>query len=145
MLMLTEEQMELIKSHGCEGYPHEVCGIFLGTCEGDDKKLVEVRRAKNLNTERAHDRYKMDDEDLKIAEKEGRERGLDIIGFYHSHPDHPDVPSEHDRELALNAYAYVYSFLIASVKEGNKVSMKSWVLSEESNQFNEEKIAISGE
>ncbi len=115
MISISIKQMEAIFSHGKEGYPHEVCGIILGTCNGDTKKAVEIRKAGNLNTERAHDRYKMDPEDVKAAENEAKELGIDIVGFYHTHPDHPDAPSEFDRQ---EAWA-VYSYLIISVREGS--------------------------
>ena len=141
MLKLRESHVEFIKSHGAEGYPHEVCGIFLGTGNGDDREVVEIKRAGNLNLDRAHDRYEMDPQDMIKAEKEGRDKGLDIVGFYHSHPDHPDAPSEFDRE---RAWPY-YSYLIVSVKKGKEFAMRSWLLNEESEVFEEEKIALSGD
>jgi len=145
MITISRQLMDAVFDHGREGYPHEVCGIFLGTFEGENKRVVEVRRAKNLNTERAHDRYNMDPKDVVMAEKEGRERGLEILGFYHSHPDHPNEPSEHDRELAVNAFAYVYSFLIVAVKEGKEVIPRSWVLNDKTDRFDEEKIETAGD
>ena len=134
--MLESNHLDFISTHAVEGYPNEVCGIVLGRCEGEVKRCVEVRRAVNLNTERAHDRYEIDPSDLLNAEKEGRERGLEVIGFYHSHPDHPDAPSEFDRERAWPCYSY----LIVSVTGGERWTVRSWVLDEVTGFFEEEEI-----
>lgn len=141
MIILTKEHLDDILSHAKEGYPHEVCGIILGKYDGDGKKAEEVRRAKNLNTERANDRYEIDPKDLLGAEREGRDKGYEVVGFYHSHPDHPDAPSEFDRERAWPCYSYI----IVSVRGGEEVSFRSWLLNDETKSFDEEKIIISGE
>lgn len=139
MIKLKKEHMDVIESHGCEGYPHEVCGIIMGHFNEEGNVVTEVRRAVNLNNERAHDRYEMDPKDLLKAEREGREAGVEIIGYYHSHPDHPDRPSEFDRERAWPAYSY----LIASVMGGKDVTTRSWVINEETSKFDEEEIDIA--
>ncbi|MDH3975917.1 MAG: M67 family metallopeptidase [Deltaproteobacteria bacterium] len=138
MIKLNKEHMEVIEAHGCEGYPHEVCGIIMGHFDEGTHVATEVRRAANLNNERAHDRYEMDPKDLLKAEREGRERGVEIIGYYHSHPDHPDRPSEFDRQRAWPGYSY----LIASVMGGKEVTARSWLLNEETSTFDEEEIEI---
>jgi len=139
MIKMKKEHLQVIEAHGREGYPHEVCGIIMGNFNDDANVATEVRRAKNLNNERAHDRYEMDPKDLLNAEKEGREAGVEIIGYYHSHPDHPDRPSEFDRERAWPGYSY----LIASVMGGKDVTTRSWVINEETSKFDEEKIDIA--
>lgn len=141
MIIINSKQMEAVFNHGKEGYPHEVCGIILGTCSGDTKKAVEIRKAGNLNTDRAHDRYEMDPKDLLAAEKEARELGIEVVGFYHTHPDHPDAPSEFDRQRAWP----MYSYLIISVRDGKDVSIKSWQLNDETEKFEAEKILGEGE
>lgn len=139
MIKLKKEHLEIIEAHGREGYPHEVCGIIMGQFNDGANVATEIRRAANLNNERAHDRYEMDPKDLLKAEREGREAGVEIIGYYHSHPDHPDRPSEFDRERAWPGYSY----LIASVMEGKDVTARSWLLNEETAKFDEEVIEIA--
>lgn len=141
MISLDSEQMESIFSHAKQGYPNEVCGIILGACDGQSKRAVAVRKAGNLNTDRAHDRYELDPMDLLAAERDGRDQNIEIVGFYHSHPDHPDAPSEFDRQRAWP----VYSYLIISVRDGKDVSVRSWQLNDETKQFEEEKILGEGE
>ena len=137
MIRIKEEFLERIFEHCKEGYPHEVCGILIGKCDGDNKEVFDVVRANNLNSERAHDRYELDPKVLLKAEREGGKRGLEVIGFYHSHPDHPDAPSEHDRERAWP----IYSYMIVSVMKGTDVSFRSWVLNGDTEKFEEEKIS----
>ena len=141
MLTIKKEHIDGIYSHGGEGYPQEVCGIILGRYDGDDREAVEVRRGANLNSERAHDRYELDPRDLLAAEKHCRENGLEVIGLYHTHPDHPDEPSEFDRERSWP----VYSYLIASVRNGKDFTARSWRLNDETKLFEEEKITIVGD
>lgn len=136
MLTLNESQIEIMFAHAREGYPNEVCGIMIGKYNGDTKETCQIRRAANLNTTRAHDRFELDPKDIIAAEKQCREDGAEIIGFYHSHPDHPDEPSEFDRERAWPMYSYV----IASVTEGKEICFRSWVLNDETEQFEEEEV-----
>src|SRR5581483_12403261 len=102
MLELPEEVKEAIFAHAREGYPHEVCGVLLGVMHGiapGDRREARVAfRARNLNAERPHDRYLMDPADMNAADVAAREQGLEIVGFYHSHPDHPAVASKTDLE-----------------------------------------------
>ena len=141
MILIKKEHMNEIEAHGKEGYPHEVCGIILGVAGTEGNKALQVRRAANLNNDRAHDRYELDPKDLLRAEKDARDADMEIIGFYHSHPDHPDIPSEFDRERAWPSYSYI----ISSIMGGKEASTKSWLLNDESQVFEEEKIIVSGE
>ena len=141
MIHIKKEHMDEIEAHGKEGYPHEVCGIILGIAGSEKNEALQLRRAANLNTDRAHDRYELDPKDLLRAEKDARDGEMEIIGFYHSHPDHPDIPSEFDRERAWPSYSYI----IISVMGGKETSTKSWLLNDESQAFEEEKIIVSGE
>lgn len=136
MITLKKEHIREIESHSREGYPNEVCGIIMGTCKGFYKTAIHIKKAVNLSTERSHDRYELDPKDLLRVERESRARGLEIVGFYHSHPDHPDIPSEFDRARAWPAYSYI----IASVSNGRDVTLRSWVLDDETLEFEEEKI-----
>lgn len=141
MIHIKKEFIDGIEAHGKEGFPNEVCGIILGVSENEKKEVLQLRRGTNLNSDRAHDRYELDPKDLLRAERDARDTGVDIIGFYHSHPDHPDIPSEFDRERAWPDYSYI----ISSIMGGKEASTRSWLLNDESQIFEEEKIIVSGE
>src|SRR5262249_27317891 len=98
------------------------------------------RTCKNLNTERSRDRYNMDPLDMLKVEREFANSPFDIIGIYHSHPDHPSRPSKTDTDAAFEGYSYV----IISVEKGNVASAQSWVLNESERKFYEEPI-VEGE
>lgn len=128
---------EEIINHSKDSYPHECCGVLLGgMLKG--KKVFESHRAKNANTERANDRYIIDPKELHLIDRMARNQGMDIIGFYHSHPDHPDKPSPTDREWGQAGYSYI----IVSVNKGTEVSARSWIFEEENEPFKEEKIKV---
>jgi len=141
MITIRKRDLDRIFEHGRDGYPHEVCGIIMGTYGEASKRVEEIRIAGNLNTERAHDRYEMDPKDILKAEREGAGKGLEIVGFYHTHPDHPDEPSEFDRERSWPSYSYI----IVSVNDGSDFKVRSWILNEDTKRFEEEKIEILGE
>src|SRR2546423_10274357 len=98
MLELTCEVRDAIFAHAREGYPHEVCGVLLGKAHGlapaELRQARAAHRARNLNTDRPHDRYLMDTRDVNAADALARAQGLEIVGFYHSHPDHPARASQ---------------------------------------------------
>ncbi|HEX6538673.1 MAG TPA: M67 family metallopeptidase [Candidatus Dormibacteraeota bacterium] len=90
-----------------DSYPDEGCGILVGRFNGERAEILAVTRGKNLNTERARDRYLLDPADIVEADREARARGWDIVGFWHSHPDHPAQPSKFDTDHAWTDYVYV--------------------------------------
>jgi proteasome lid subunit RPN8/RPN11 len=130
-MKIAEAALEAIKAHGAEGYPHEICGIMIGPPKSN--LVTEVRRAGNIigqprsrwswTAERTVDRYELDPLDQMRVEKEARLAGLDIIGYYHSHPDHPGMASETDSKLSYAGYVY----LIVSVENGTPVSANAFV------------------
>ncbi len=117
-----------------EGYPHETCGLLIGRQNAQQVEVEQVVAARNLNTERAHDRYEIDPEDFLCADRNARAEGLEIVGVWHSHPDHPARPSETDRTAAWGGWSYV----IVSVTRESIAELRSWRLSGE--QFEEEAI-----
>ena len=129
---------EEIVAHAKEAYPHECCGVLVGNMLGA-KKVFNVERATNLNKERAADRYILDPMELNLIDKVARASSLEIIGFYHSHPDHTDRPSKFDRENGQPDYSY----LIVSVLEGTDVAVRCWMFSEENEPFIEEKVVLT--
>jgi proteasome lid subunit RPN8/RPN11 len=128
MLELALAVRDAIIAHAREGYPHEVCGVLLGKMHGlapDERREVKLaRRARNLNTDRPHDRYLMDPRDVNAADAAAREQGLEIVGFYHSHPDHPAKASQTDLENSSPWGGYSYP--IVSVVEGEPRDLRSW-------------------
>lgn len=122
MLRIEPEPLEALLRHAEETYPNESCGILVGRVEGDAASVVEARRARNLDTARAADRYDLDPADFLAADTAARERSLDVVGFYHSHPDHPASPSATDLAAAWEAYFYV----IVEVAGGRAAAWRAW-------------------
>lgn len=138
-IIIPQGVYDQIIEHAKESYPNECCGVVIGATF-KDKRVFEVQRAANSNTERARDRYIIDPAELNYIDKVARTQALDVLGFYHSHPDHPDKPSQTDREWGQPGYSYI----IVSVKNGGKtVSARSWIFEDPSEEFKEEKIKIS--
>lgn len=126
MLKITPKDYEAIRRHGEETYPHECCGVLLGQFEDDGSKLVTTTaRCGNTRTDSAHNRYNIDPKELVKIQREGRERGEDIVGFYHSHPDHPAQWSKTDFE---EAHWMGCSYLITSVEKGKAAITNSFQL-----------------
>ncbi len=135
---ISNLQLEEIYRHVRETYPHECCGIIVGTNNG--KRVVkEVHRGKNLIVERAKDRYELDPLDILRVQKACRTKELEIIGFYHSHPDAQSRPSKYDAERAWPDYSY----LIVSVINGTIQGVNSWIFNEQLRNFEEEQIAAT--
>ncbi|MCZ6779603.1 MAG: M67 family metallopeptidase [Acidobacteriota bacterium] len=121
-LHLGTEAGSSIRSHAERDYPRECCGLMVGRRQEGAWKVEYVRPARNLNTDRPNDRYLLDPADFVHADREARGRGLDIVGIYHSHPDHPARPSDTDLENAWAALAY----LIVGVKDGRVHEWRAW-------------------
>ncbi len=115
-LQLSRTLYEQLRAHGEQTYPYECCGILLGKVTDQSMEVVSLVRAGNTRTDAAHNRYHIDPKELLAAQREGRRLGLDILGFYHSHPDHPAQWSATD---FAEAHWFGCSYVITSV-EGNK-------------------------
>lgn len=133
VLFLPQERWIEIVALCEQGYPHEACGILVGRRQ----TVQQIFPAKNLNQERAQDRYELDPNDFKKADETARQQGLEIIGFYHSHPDHPPDASKMDIERAWEGYCY----LIVSVLKGRLDSFKTWHLNK--GKMIEEKLEVT--
>ena len=116
------------------GYPHETCGLLLGVRTGDAVAVRELVQARNLNRERARNRYELDPDDFLAADALARRQGIEIVGIWHSHPDHPARPSATDRDGAWAGWSYV----IVSVGAEGVQELRSWRLNGE--RFVEEAI-----
>lgn len=124
-VVLEEAVEEAICRHGEEGYPAEVCGLLLGKIEEGRVGVMEAVRAKNVAEKgRQADRYEIDPKDVLAAMNAAAAKGLDVVGVYHSHPDHPAMASKTDTELAWEGWAYV----IVSVVKGRAGVVHGWVL-----------------
>ena len=135
-LIMNEGQAMEIRRHGEKDYPHETCGLIAGSKQGDRTIVTRLVPLTNTRTDSAHNRYNIDPDQYRQMEKELDAAGLEIVGIFHSHPDHPAEPSEYDRERALPWWSYV----IVSVREGRAAEIKSWRLADDRRVFNEEPI-----
>jgi len=133
---IARAAVDAIHQHGAEGYPHEICGIMLGSSAG--RHVAEVRRARNIVVERARDRYEIDPHDHIRIQREADAAGLDIVGYYHSHPDHPAQASRFDTERAWSGYVYV----IVAVNEGQAVDTNAFVADADGGPFRPEPLEI---
>ena len=136
-MKIRRSALEAIQAHGAEGYPNEICGIMLGP-QGDHS-VTEVRRARNIIVERSGDRYEIDPRDHIRIQREADETGMDIVGYYHSHPDHPARASVFDTERAWAGYVYV----IVSIERGKPVDANAFVAGEDGGPFRPEPLEVS--
>ena len=136
MLVLSEEVASRIRAHGVEAYPHECCGALLGTDGENAREVRELFPLVNRRDDSPRNRFSISPDDFRAAEKAARERGLELIGWYHSHPDHPALPSEYDREHAWPWYSYI----IVSIAEREPKQMTSWRLADNRVRFQPEAI-----
>ena len=108
------------------GYPHEVCGLLVGHEQDDATAVERITQARNLATERLADRYDLDPEDFLATDRAARRDGLEIVGVWHTHPDHPARPSRTDVEAAWEGYTY----LILSMRNGGVADARAWRLAD---------------
>lgn len=133
MLKISDQQLAALRAHGEETYPHECCGVLLGTMEGGLRMVSTVARCGNTRVDSPQNRYHIDPKELVKIQREGRERGEDIIGFYHSHPDHPAHWSATD---LAEAHWIGCSYVITSIEKGKATATNSFELcgSDENNK-----------
>jgi proteasome lid subunit RPN8/RPN11 len=150
-LWISGQLAEKIRAHGAETYPHECCGALLGR-DGDaspesdpakypvatEREILGLFPLVNRRDDSPRNRFSVTSEDVMAAEKAAREQGLDVVGWYHSHPDHPARPSQFDRDHAWPWYSYI----IVSVQNGAPQEMASWRLNDDRQEFSPEGIEI---
>lgn len=142
MLKISQLEFDALRAHGEQAYPHECCGVLLGRVEDDERRVSEVVPCGNTRDDRPQDRYHIDPRELVRIQRQGRERGLDIVGFYHSHPDHPAQWSQTD---LAEAHWVGCSYVITSVEDGHAIITNSFVLAgsgEEDKRFEDESIDV---
>jgi proteasome lid subunit RPN8/RPN11 len=130
MLKLSPSNYVALRQHGEETYPHECCGVLLGRFDDNgsgvvSKTVSRIARCGNTRADSPHNRYSIDPRELIRIQREGRERGEDIVGFYHSHPDHPAQWSPTD---LAEAHWFGCSYVITSVEKGTATITNSFEL-----------------
>ena len=140
MIYLTEEHKKAIESHGEATYPYECGGMLIGhLAENGERTVVETFPLENSSTEDQKNRVLILPKDVLRAERYARSQKLDVIGYYHSHPEDVAVPSQYDLDHALP----VWSYIIVSVLQGKAADLRSWVMENDRSKFNEEKIQLT--
>ena len=150
-LWISRHLVERIRRHGAETYPHECCGALLGrdnsvvargnpdsNAQRPQREVLALFPLINRREDSPRNRFSVTPADVLAAEKEAVGKGMDVIGWYHSHPDHPARPSEYDREHAWPWYSYV----IIAVSAGAPQEMTSWRLADDRAGFSPEEIEI---
>jgi proteasome lid subunit RPN8/RPN11 len=137
MVLLNEQVSAEIAAHAERDYPHECGGMLIGKFEEGKKAVIETFPLENAREEEArHDRILILPTDVLKAERYAREKKLEVVGYYHSHPDDRAVPSQYDLDHALPVWSYV----IVSVIEGRVSNIRSWEMENDRSKFNEERI-----
>ena len=140
MIYLTEEHKKAIEAHGEATYPNECGGMILGLFDKEkDKTVVELLPMENSSQQDQKNRVLILPKDVLRAERYARSNKLDVIGYYHSHPEDVAVPSQYDLDHALP----VWSYIIVSVLQGKAANLRSWVMEDDRSKFNEESLEIS--
>lgn len=158
MLYLNDKHKQEIEAHGSAGYPDEVCGFLIGTATGDTRTVVRVTPLENdwealaaagvldgepeFVGESSRRRFYIAPDAYDQTEREARREGLGIVGFYHSHPDHPARPSQHDLAQAQKIFPG-YSYVIVAIHGGRAVDLTSWVLRDDYSQFDGEVVSAA--
>ena len=137
MIFLSEEHKKAIEAHGERTFPFECGGMLIGRFEDDGKKIVtETFPLENSSKEDQKNRVLILPKDVLKAERYARSLSLDVIGYYHSHPEDAAVPSQYDLDHALP----VWSYIIVSVLNGKASDVRSWQMEDDRSKFNEEEI-----
>lgn len=138
MIEIPERLKDAIRAHAEQTYPYECGGMLLGTFGSDGQKAVnDTLPLENSSEENQTNRVLILPKDVLKAEMRARESGVDLVGYYHSHPEDGAVPSQYDLDHALPVWSYV----IVSVLGGKAVDMKSWVMRNDRSRFDEEEIS----
>ena len=137
MIRIGENQLDQIRAHGIRDYPYECCGLLLGRFEEDGKLVKQTYPISNAREESAkRNRFLITPEELMRGEQYARGKDLEVVGFYHSHPDSPALPSQYDLEHAWPTYSYI----IVSTRANEATDLFSWEQEPDRSRFNQEEI-----
>ena len=140
MIHINQHLVNRMLKEAKAAYPHECCGLFVGTINDSGKKVHEVYPVENKNKVRAADRYEIDPKEFDRIDREAAKKGWSITGIYHSHPDHPAEPSAFDKDCAS---AWVeYSYIIISVKDGVDDELRCWRFDTGKQDVEEEEVKV---
>ena len=140
MITFDPKVLEAIREHGREAYPEECCGALLGTADSGSARVARITRMENARRDERRRRYVIEPLEYARVERQADAESLSVLGFYHSHPDHPAVPSEYDREHGFPFFHYI----VLAVGAGVPGEAASYVLSEDRGAFEREEIRIQG-
>ena len=139
MITISKEQLREIREHGVRDYPYECCGLLLGRYRTEGKVVTETYAISNAREESAkRNRFLIEPKELLRGEQYARSRDLEVVGFYHSHPDSPAVPSQYDLEHAWPTYSYI----IVSTRADQAGDLFSWEQEADRSRFNQEELKI---
>ena len=138
MIILAKTHLSDIKNHAIKTYPFECCGAMLGHIEGDQKKVKEIIRLENESNEDQRRRFKITNADYQALENDAKEKKYDLLGFYHSHPDHPAIPSKTDEQYAWPFFSYI----ILAVENQVPKECFSYVFDFDQQKFCQEEMSI---
>jgi proteasome lid subunit RPN8/RPN11 len=142
VLSIPRALLRAIQAHGEAAYPNEGAGLLLGLAQAEAKTLVDILPIANRwEAEEQYHRFLITPNDMLRGETEAAQRGLDVIGIFHSHPDHVAEPSGFDRDWALPWYSYI----ITSVLQARAVNTRSWLLRPDRSGFDEEALGVQPE
>lgn len=136
MLHLTHTALHKLKVHAMCSYPEECCGMVMGRQEGDTRRVCDILQARNAGIEQRERHYYIVPDEYRRAEAFAARHGVQILGLYHSHPDHPAEPSLFDLEHALPWFSYI----IVAVEKGIPSAVRSWRLRDDRSHFDEESV-----
>lgn len=139
VLKISEALSSRIGAHGSETYPHECCGALLGRDDEGAREVLHLLPLPNRRNDSPRNRFELAPDDVRLAEKTARETGLELLGWYHSHPDAPARPSEFDRAHAWPWYSYI----IVSIRAGEPGDVASWRLQDDRSAYDSEAIQIA--
>jgi proteasome lid subunit RPN8/RPN11 len=139
-IRLRAAHTEQVHSHLCSTYPEEGCGVLLGREQNGVRQVERVVTFDNVREDSRYNRYLISPEQFLRAEKEGRGAGLDVLGFFHSHPDHPARPSQFDLDHAWPWYSYV----IVSVENAQAVDTRCYRMLDDRSRFEPENLELAG-
>ena len=139
MITIANEQLNEIRKHGVRDYPYECCGLLLGRFRAEGKVVTETYPISNAREESAkRNRFLIEPKELMRGEQYARSRDLEVVGFYHSHPDSPAVPSQYDLEHAWPTYSYI----IVSTRADQAGDLFSWEQEADRSKFNQEELIV---
>ena len=140
MITVSEQLLEEIREHGVRDYPYECCGLLLGRYAAEGKIVTETYPISNAREESAkRNRFLIEPVEFMRGERYAREHDLEVVGFYHSHPDSPAEPSQYDLEHAWPTYSYI----IVSTSPGHANDLFSWEQEPDRSRFNREELRIT--